>query len=684
MKNGKEDGRSQLALFDADAQGGIDVVLADYRGHETMTLDDLFGGFDHMRAITYSYGLGLVEELAERFQDTELILGSRRVVHADIIDVAAHQQIEMRALSGHRRLAEMVKDGTVRIWFNTRKMSHQKVFVLWSDTGRARVITGSANLSRAALTGGQWENVHVMDGSAGAAHYEEVFERLRDDSTATPLEPARMAAFERAGDDWEAQLQEVPLASGSAKATLYLVDDEGGEGDDDADFRYTYDLRDLPKEEREALRKASQERASYVQLQGMRAVTVGEVRRVFRVARNEAAKGRAAVAAFPSFSYDSKAGALRLCGECYARRGEGDWKEDAKRLAEVMEGYEMFVGDSSAAKRNAFKVASFMFAAPWLRPLRHEAETAGYDTAPFPVFCIVYGRSNGGKTTLVKSLLAAMYGRRADSAEIPNDRWTKTRVAAMDGMCHHMALFLNDIPGDRFGRAAREVIKDDAAVGKTDDGPVYVLAVNDLTGLGEGIAKRSVPIRMEQAIGTKEGAEGRKRLTDAMGGMTPALYAEYLSRVWAAVARAKEAIARSAGLDEVDPLAISSRVLDGLLTEAGVVGDWHSPFSYSEVVGDEPMAKEAKAYLSEAYEVNPSQFALRGRTGKATFTPEAPQNDLGTSRLLKELMVELPPELEARRIGRSIVFGDAHKLADFVGASWTGLVARMRHARGIL
>lgn len=154
----------QESLFADETKGGIEVIYSKFIDQRRMDYKALFGGFDHLRVITFSYGLGFVETVADMFEDVEIIIGSMNTVRPDIVDVAMHQKLEMKRLSKRKQLVERVKDGSVRIYFNMRKMSHEKLYILSADDGRCRIITGSANLSKRAFTGGQYEEITCFDG----------------------------------------------------------------------------------------------------------------------------------------------------------------------------------------------------------------------------------------------------------------------------------------------------------------------------------------------------------------------------------------------------------------------------------------------------------------------------------------------------------------------------------------
>ena len=189
---------------------------------------------------------------------TLVIIGSMNTVRPDIVDVAMHQKLEMKRLSKRKQLVERVKDGSVRIYFNMRKMSHEKLYILSADDGRCRIITGSANLSKRAFTGGQYEEITCFDGDVVMFDNRLArFESLKGMSSTTPLEPAAMVDFASVAGDSEGELEVVPVMR--AKGVVYLCDMP--EDDDEVETFYTFNPKDMTEEEREQYAAMREHRA---------------------------------------------------------------------------------------------------------------------------------------------------------------------------------------------------------------------------------------------------------------------------------------------------------------------------------------------------------------------------------------------------------------------------------------
>lgn len=304
----------QESLFADETKGGIEVIYSKFIDQRRMDYKALFGGFDHLRVITFSYGLGFVETVADMFEDVEIIIGSMNTVRPDIVDVAMHQKLEMKRLSKRKQLVERVKDGSVRIYFNMRKMSHEKLYILSADDGRCRIITGSANLSKRAFTGGQYEEITCFDGDVVMFDNRLArFESLKGMSSTTPLEPAAMVDFASVAGDSEGELEVVPVMR--AKGVVYLCDMP--EDDDEVETFYTFNPKDMTEEEREQYAAMREHKVDYKPVTGGRVIIPDEVRRVIRAAREAKAEREVRAVAYPKFHYDTESGAATLNGEAY-------------------------------------------------------------------------------------------------------------------------------------------------------------------------------------------------------------------------------------------------------------------------------------------------------------------------------------------------------------------------------
>lgn len=604
----------QESLFADETKGGIEVIYSKFIDQRRMDYKALFGGFDHLRVITFSYGLGFVETVADMFEDVEIIIGSMNTVRPDIVDVAMHQKLEMKRLSKRKQLVERVKDGSVRIYFNMRKMSHEKLYILSADDGRCRIITGSANLSKRAFTGGQYEEITCFDGDAVMFDNRLArFESLKGMSSTTPLEPAAMVDFASVAGDSEGELEVVPVTGG-------------------------------------------------------RVIIPDEVRRVIRAAREAKAEREVRAVAYPKFHYDTESGAATLNGEAYEVQPEGAWVDDAHRISDIMRGYDSFIGDVEVTKQQFFKVLAFMFTAPFMTRVRKVAMRHGYSFTLFPLYCILYGDSNAGKTTFMELCLQAMYGS-PQTGKVSHEEWTPTGIKAINSLCPEMGLLIDDMPWKRFQTNADAIIKRDGAWLNREDvlSPIYTLTVNKMGGLKPELAKRSVPIRTEVRIDREVGTVGKKTLSDSIGRLTTAFFLEYLARMEPLVEEMEDMI-RVGSRDYLpDLLNLSSVTLREMFKEAGESDTWNTPLTFRDFIGETATARVAREKLLEAWRVDPSQFKVRPNNQGVEYKPDGSDADRTLKFEVKAIYDELPAYLNAAMVNSVIVFKDTASLESFLG-----------------
>ena len=94
MRKRKDD--ETLSLFDVvepkEITGPkVDVVRLDYVTAEPMTWQELFEGYQKLRAITFSSGINFVYNLLDMFEDAEIIFGCESVMSYSMQEVMAYQ-----------------------------------------------------------------------------------------------------------------------------------------------------------------------------------------------------------------------------------------------------------------------------------------------------------------------------------------------------------------------------------------------------------------------------------------------------------------------------------------------------------------------------------------------------------------------------------------------------------------
>ena len=174
--------------------GGLDVVYARAERSERFNRDSLFGGFESMRALTYTPSIPMILGLLRDFDyaDFECIFGHSGILSRDAADLMAFQTVVddklnkgfvgISGISDERRkvVFERALEGKARFYVVKDAIAHAKIYLL-EKGGLKRVVVGSANLSETAFSGRQAETLIAFDNDDAAwEHYTRQYESVRD------------------------------------------------------------------------------------------------------------------------------------------------------------------------------------------------------------------------------------------------------------------------------------------------------------------------------------------------------------------------------------------------------------------------------------------------------------------------------------------------------------------------
>ena len=590
--NGAMEQRS-LLLDDPDSKTKSDVLSVLYARSEDTGLfdrDSLFGGFDTMRALTYSASIPMIMGLLRDYDYDrfECIFGHGGILGRqprEIIDF--QRQIDERlsrgfvaiaGVSPERRelLHDRVADGRARFFVVKDAIAHAKIYLLERE-GLRRVVVGSANLSETAFSGRQAETLIVYDNDDVAwehyrGQYEDVLEtavsalEVRDKPQVAAIIPVDEAPIFR---DVERTGREV---------TMYVPPETEHEAEYGA-ANILVTVNNVPNVQRAAMPDLDRGRNGSPNV----TVTPAIVRQARRmpVARpvEEDESG-----ALPSLSYNRR-GVFTLQGsELNLDVKPEDVSRDARLLLEFFNNYEDdFVGDVERLQRDYFGFMSWFYFAPFMCDLRNANIRQGLEFQQ-PMFAILYGRSDCGKSSLTNTLMTSMfgYGKRGF---VPNSLFTPSRVRGLRQEFRRHPVIFDDVSNNRFRQYADEVVKD-GETSHGDEYPCIALLMNmDTRRFKPEIIKRSMMIYTQTSLpGNRPAARERlqasvSRIQDTL---TTAFYRQYLKDMSTILETMPEETYRS-----VDVLQVSSNLLCRLfersLPDGASAPVWLEPVTLSGV-----------------------------------------------------------------------------------------------------
>ena len=510
------------------------------------------------------------------FQDFECIFGHPGVLSRETEDILAFQAVVrgdlerqfvlLKDVSDKRRqiLYDRIAAGTVRFFVVKDAIAHAKLYLLSASAAdevgdqpralRRRVVTGSANLSERAFSGRQAETLTVFDQDELAwRHYTTQYESVRDVSTSrVPISPdpnpVEQVRIERTPSLVDAK--ENPEGT-----TLYLP----GQPPEEAEASYPAVVARM-----EAIKPAIKRGMAGVSRpdhQGNQRLTPRIVREFVRVVRS-----RGAEAAPPTFL--SRTGdEFTLSGEPFPLGADPEAVgNDVAAWLAFFDNYEHgFVGDVPRLQRDYFTFMCWLYFAPLMCDLRNASMRSNAFSFDQPLFAVLYGSSNCGKTSLVEALMASMFGhpRIVDTQD-----FTPSRLRGLQKSYQRFPVVFDDVTRDRFNRYADEIVKDETI--PFAEYPCFALSMNaDARSFKAEIVKRCLMIYTRTTL-PGDNTSARRQLQRSVAAhrerVTTSLYREYLRRVLAALGH-DETDPKDGEADATDALQLSSSVLCDIFRE---------------------------------------------------------------------------------------------------------------------
>ena len=237
-------------------------------------------------------------------------------------------------------------------------------------------------------------------------------------------------------------------------------------------------------------------------------------------------------------------------------------RSDSELLLDYFRNYEgAFEGNVTRLQRDYFTLMSWLYFSPFLCDLRSLSLLQDSDVIRYPLFAIVFGKSNCGKTSLVDTLMTSMFGF---AHTLDKRSFTTSQLRGLQHGYKRFPVVFDDIGRTAFNRHGRDMIKDELQPAVSEY-PGFILSMNaEPQSFPDEIVKRSMMVYTTTAL-PAHAEELRQRLQgrvqEIRRGLEGHLYRRYLVEV---MGRLDE------GRIPDDWLALSSEVLSDILTEATV------------------------------------------------------------------------------------------------------------------
>ena len=641
---GNESGYENISMFDkqeefsANVSQKLEVVKLNYDHVERMTWEELFTGYDTLKAITFSSGINFVYRLLNMFASSEIIFGCEEVLSYSLQEIMAYQgklieRLNKQSGTAKDKLLGRIADGTLHLYVARNQLSHEKIYLLSARDGRKRVIMGSANMSYNAFGGRQRENICYIDGDAAYDWYLDNFESLKSESSDEISRKALVSA------NLKENIDELPISE-TVHVKKAVVIEPVTENKETVEF--VLDVRNEAIKLKPNLPK--------LEKSGSKIYLAPEhIHKIRKHVESEAIREKEQRAVYPHLVVDADKTEVRLNDELLNLNPSAEEvKNDVDLFLRYMDGYSQFHGDNIGMQYRYYEFANWFFCSPFMAVMRDYAARYDQNRLPYPVFGLLYGQSKAGKTSFLETLLKMMIGQKP---KISAPDFTRS---AIDGLKHEVEgapIIVDDLTNTRFNQHAIETIKnDDFGVSEhlTNYPAVVISANEDVKAVAPEVIRRTVICRVEAGLTNTEVMKSNVvRIVQQKIGT--AFYREYLRRMLELIPGIIDVLKDDESEVCPDILQNSAQVILDIISEnSETVPEYIRPLSLENYFSEQVTGKYAIKTIRNAWATSRKSFNINKAVNELRYNAGAPYE---ADRLMKEL----PETLEAHKSREWIV-----------------------------
>ncbi|MDD7305802.1 MAG: phospholipase D family protein [Peptoniphilaceae bacterium] len=621
-----------------------------------MSTDDIFSGFDEIRAITFSYDLAFVEKIMKMFEYGEIVLGGRFMVNRDSklheLTAEAYKLNELMILSEtavdclreRKSLVEMMSKGDLYIRSPRCIIDHRKIYLLNSDDGRTRVVKGSANFTRGAFSGSQNETYEIDDSKEAYEAY------LKDFQTAWILSDEiqeEVVGVEKTGDPEK----DIPVIKKVKETQKAILLEEAKKDESYYEMvRYAINVDKAIKKNKALLANVKLDSKK-----GFIEIVPETIKKIKTNARSEKRKKleiKEIVKDYPSLNINYGTKEAFMDEEKLDLHPTDDQiRNDIDVLFEALGNYEKdFIGNTNKATLNHYKLLNILFCSPFNAKIRCLADIKQIPTSSLPLFALLSSPgSNSGKTFMAELILKLMTNKLLKGysmKQIP----TKD-IDLIQGQNKGLPIFIDEIDGKYYSRLKADIKNNNyCEILQRDNQPLLLFAQNQQKDPDEPERKRmpflKYDINLKSDIDTSAYEAIGKSLKYKA---TNALFREYLRRMIDEVEGIIDYIIKAEDIPNnyyPDLINVSSKVLIDIFTELG----YELPKYVRELTWNEDLSYRANSMLVDSFEeirnlwkLQPKNFKVNKATVMIILG-----SDPNSKKLAESWENMLPPEINAK------------------------------------
>ena len=634
----------QCTILTPENTTELEVVQASYVTKRFTNYHELFKGFNHLHAITFSCELGFVEKIVDNFDTVDIIIGCEAMVKFDIKTIMAFQTNTLQFINKRKKLVERAATGTLTFWMVQEILSHQKIYILTDDAGHSRVITGSPNFSGRAFSGNQRENITCFENdSAALENYLDEFDLIRTMSTKKVTKEALFVDFDNSNEviDHLPIVQEIKTMNAGIILDNDVSNEEG--------IEFAYNMQNLSKKYAAAMPQLSSKF-------GKKRVTAEKVLELKRnISINEFAE-KEKQAQYPCFHIDYEDTTFTLNDRPVILDPDPEQiRKDLTSFNNYFAGFDEFIGNIEQTKSNYYRMMNYMLLSPFIARLRYTAYQYDFPLTAFPIYAVLNGIKGAGKSTLVKTIQHIMFG--CSFPELSYESFTKSRLYGNLEHSEGVPILIDDITNESFNAHAGKIVKYDVDIARNRwiNHPVVILTANDIESIKPEFSRRVCYFAVDAQLTNVTGNALHKKTMTLGKQISTSFYQEYLRRMFPKVLDLIEQMENFELTTENDRwfpdiFAISSDTIIEIYSDFDIELPSHiTPLKYSDYFEHNTLEEQIREKIIFEWNHNRDAFKVLRKQNLLEYTAG---EKVYQAKRVRESM---PPALLARVSGRKVV-----------------------------
>ncbi len=608
----------------------INVVKLEYIDAEIISWQELFEGFDELKAITFSSGINFIYTLLNMFQKAEIIFGCEDVMSFSLQNIMAYQsrlieRIRDKFSSSKEKLITRIENGSVHLYVAREQLSHEKIYLLSGGDGRKRVILGSANMSFNAFSGRQRENICYIDGEKAYDWYLNNFNSLKEDSTDEISHKAYTLS------DLSDNIDKLPVSE-TIRAKKVLIIEPEKENIENIEFYI--DVRRTSEKLKQNLPKLDSKNGKVCLIPD----NIVKIRKHIEI---ETIKEKEQRAEYPQLVINTDDSTATLNNEKLDLHPEPEKiKQDVDLFLQYMKGYEKFHGETDEMKNRYYEFANWFFCSPFMAVMRDYAARFDQKKFPYPVFGLIYGQSKAGKTSFLETLLKMMIGQKP---KISAPDFTRSSIETLKRTVLGAPIIVDDLTNARFNQHAIETIKNDD-FGIRDhliNYPAVVISANeDVKAVAPEVIRRTVICRVGAGLTNTEVMKSNvvRNVQQKIG---TSFYREYLRRMLEKIPDMINLLKDENSESSPDIMELSSEIIKEIISKyTDELPSYVKHLNLDNYFNEHVTGKHAIKTIREAWTTSRKSFKIDKKSNKIKYNTGASYE---AERLIKELPENLEP-----------------------------------------